>query len=239
MWSAMAFRTRVSRALAVILTTGVASCGGSAGDDAPAERASMSTVPPPPPVIVRLAPDECRPFPGTLREEPWSDPDTLVIAPNLRLELQGCESGGADFTRYSYEGPAPTEPYHLILVTYYEWEYWLVLNSERGTLQTARSRPVFSPDGAWFATAEIDIYAGLYPSHLDIWSVEPDSVTPVLTLEGRTAWGAEGLRWTSSSRLEFIRIGWRDPQDWALGQDTVSTGVSLVGESWVPDSRTN
>ena len=234
----MAFRTRVSRALAVILTMGVASCGGSAGDDPPPERGSTSTVPPSPPVIVRLAPDECRPFPRTLPEEPWSDPDTLVIAPNLSLELQGCESGGGDFTRYSYEGPAPAEPYHLIHVTYYEWEDWLVLNSELGTWQTPRSRPVFSPDGAWFATAWSDLEAGLSPSHFDIWAVEADSVRRVLALQGGVEWGAVDPRWVSSNRIEYIRVTWRTVPAPPVWFDSVATGVTRRDTGWVPDPPT-
>ena len=170
------------------------------------------------------------------RSRLWTEPDSVLLAAGLLLELQGCETDGDGWRTYSYHGPAPSPPYHIVQVHYYEGVSWLLLNAERRRWQVVRSRPLFSPDGAWFATAWTDLEAGFDPSHLDIWAVEADSVRRVLALTGGMEWGAVDPRWVSSNRIEYFRVTWRAEPTSGLWFDTVAAGVTRDDVGWVPDS---
>ena len=135
-----------------------------------------------------------------------------------------------------YDGPTPVTPYHVVEVHYYEGVSWLILNAEGRQWQVVRSRPLFSPNLAWFATAWIDLEAGFDPRHLDIWAVEADSVRRVLALDGGMEWGAVDPHWPSSDRLEYLRLSWRAEPTSGMWFDTVATGVTRHDAEWVPDS---
>ncbi len=182
--------------------------------------------------VLRLAPDECPPDRLTGEPDLWTEPDSVLLGAGLLLEFRGCESENG-WRTYSYEGQAPVTPYHIVLVHYYEGVDWLLVNAEARRWQLVRSRPLFSPDGAWFATAWSDLEVGHDPSHLDIWAVEADSVRRVLALTGGLEWGAVDPRWLSSNRLEYLRVSWRAEPTSPLWFDTVATGVTRHDAGWV------
>ena len=189
--------------------------------------------------VLRLAPDECPPDRLTGEADLWTEPDSVLLGAGLLLELQGCESvGGNAWRTYHYDGPAPVTPYHVVEIHYYGGFSWLVVNAEARRWQVVRSRPVFSPDGAWFATAWSDVETdyGYNPSHLDIWAVEADSVRRVLALTGGMEWGAVDPRWVSSNRVEYLRTSLRAERTSALWIDSVTTGVTQHDAEWVPDA---
>ena len=206
------------------------------GDVGIAQAAATSSAPAPRTDVLRFAPEECPPDPLTGEADLWTEPDSVSLGAGLLLELQGCESEGNGWVTYGYDGPAPVTPYHIVEVRYYEGGSWLVVNAEGRRWQTVRSRPLFSPDGAWFATAWSDLEAGFDPSHLDIWAVQADSVRRVLALDGGLAWGAVDPRCVSSNRIEYLRASWRAERTSGLWFDTVATGVTRHAAGWVPDS---
>ena len=215
---------------------GAVACGGEGSEIPSPDEMSASSAPAPRTDVLRLAPDECPPDPLTGEADLWTEPDSVLLGAGLLLELQGCESEGNGWKTYSYDGPAPFPPYHIVEVRYYEGRDWLVVNAEGRRRQVVRSRPLFSPDGAWFATAWTDLEAGYDPSHLDIWAVEADSLRRVLALDGGMEWGAADPRWVSSNRLEYLRLSWRAEPTSGMWYDTVATGVTRHDTRWVPDA---
>lgn len=238
----LVLRAAPSWPLAVLFLSSLMSCGGEGSEVPPPDGMSVSSAPVPrtevprlaPTEVLRLAPDECPP--SRLRGELWTEPDSVLLSEGLLLELQGCESDGDRWETYSYEGPAPVTPYHIVEVRYYEGVSWLLVNAEGRRWQVVRSRPLFSPDGAWFVTAWNDLQAGYVPSHLDIWAVEADSVRRVLALTGGLEWGAVDPRWVSSNRIEYLRVSRRAEPTSPMTFDTVATGVTRDDEGWAPDA---
>ena len=232
----LALRIAPSWPLAVLFLSGLMSCGGEESAVPSPDDMSASSAPGQEPDVLRLAPDECPP--DALSGEPdlWTEPDSVLLGPGLILALQGCESEGNGWRTYSYDGPTPVTPYHVVEVHYYEGVSWLILNAEGRQWQVVRSRPLFSPNLAWFATAWIDLEAGFDPRHLDIWAVEADSVRRVLALDGGMEWGAVDPHWPSSDRLEYLRLSWRAEPTSGMWFDTVATGVTRHDAEWVPDS---
>ena len=211
------------------------SCGGDENEVPSPADMPLSSAPAQEPDVLRLAPDEC-PLAFSDGADLWTEPDSVALSPGLILELQGCESEGNGWRTYSYEGPAPVTPYHVVKIQYYEGVSWLILNAEGRQWQVVRSRPLFSPNLAWFATAWIDLEAGYDPSHLDIWAVEADSVRRVLALDGGMEWGAVDPHWLSSNRLEYLRLSWRAERTSGMWYDTVAAGVTRQDAEWIPDS---
>ena len=222
--------------LVAALIGAVVACGGEESEIPSPDDMSASSALAPTTDVLRLAPDECPPSPFTGEPDLWSEPDSVLLGGGLLLELQGCESDGDGWRTYSYEGQAPLMPYHIVGVHNYEDGYWIVVNAEARRWQTVRSQPVFSPDGAWFATAWSDLEVGFDPSHLDIWAVEADSVRRVLSLTGGLEWGAVDPRWVSSHRIEYLRVSWRAEPASPVWFDSVATGVTRHDAGWVPDA---
>ncbi len=240
----MDFRSRQRRdLLALLLSISATTCSAPKDDTADATTDPSNVVAADPPTaaaddmsaspVLRLAPVECPPDRLTGEADLWTEPDSVLLGTGLLLELQGCESVGG-WKTYSYDGPAPVTPYHVVEIHYYEGFSWLLVNADARRWQAVRSRPVFSPDGAWFATAWSDLEAGYNPSHLDIWAVEADSVRRVLALTGGMEWGAVDPRWVSSNRVEYLRVTWTS----GMPHDSVATGVTRHDAEWVPDPPT-
>ena len=138
----LALRTAPSWPLAVLFLSGLMSCGGEESAVPSPDDMSASSAPGQEPDVLRLAPDECPP--DALSGEPdlWTEPDSVLLGPGLILELQGCESEGNGWRTYSYDGPTPVTPYHVVEVHYYEGVSWLILNAEGRQWQVVRSRPL-------------------------------------------------------------------------------------------------
>jgi hypothetical protein len=145
---------------------------------------------------------------------------------------------------YTYREYLPAVHYHLVAAHLYEGTAYVLTHHDTGGRARIQALPVFSPDGARFATASEDLESGYNPTAIQIWRVVETAFVLEWSFEpagdpvrhSEEAWGPGELRWISPTEIRVQRVRF-DPETYARSVDG-DVVIRLVGGRWrVVDDR--
>lgn len=122
---------------------------------------------------------------------------------------------------------------HYVVVEAFDQEGFEVLLLEPGSGRTHRvdNRPLYSPDGAVFATVSYDIDAGYRPNRVAIW--DPVSGELLHQVGGfASGSGPLGIRWVAPATLEVL---YHPPHELPEKASLETFTVRGEANSWVDD----
>jgi hypothetical protein len=112
--------------------------------------------------------------------------------------------------RFRYRAFLREAGHHLVKVSFYEGDAHLLVSDRTGSQTYLPAAPLFSPDGARFASVSMDLDAFHNANAVQVWQASREK--PVLEWQldlnrelGQRAWGPSDARWIDGRTLELVK----------------------------------
>jgi hypothetical protein len=122
--------------------------------------------------------------------------------------FKNIDSDSDDFRSYQLTKYFPEIDYGLLETTYYEGGTYELIDMKTGKLSNIGGDALPSPDQQRIAVAHADIEAGYAPNVLSVYLVTPNGLIKEFDMRP-TEWGAEDIKWDSSTSISFNRRYWK------------------------------
>jgi hypothetical protein len=114
------------------------------------------------------------------------------------------EEDGNSFIIFNYRNKLKDLPFHYFDINYYEGTQVLLVDERNGNEYYINDEPKVSPDNKFIATASFDLDASYNPNELNIWRIDPDSLSLVFSIKPND-WGPSNIKWINNSSFNFAK----------------------------------